>query len=80
MEFLLAVACFFLWRITKWVKECAMQLMVLNSTANDQERHLKDGLAHIGGQVSEANSKLTSVEDAADEYKRYYIKPLKSHC
>lgn len=56
-----------------------MQLRILNVTSNEQEQHLKNGLAHIGGQVSEANKKLDAVEDAAIEYRQYYIKPLKGH-
>lgn len=74
-----AVCIFFLWRIASWAKECALQLRVLNVTANEQERHLKEKLAHIAGEVSEANDKLSAVQDAALEYRQYYIKPLKNH-
>jgi hypothetical protein len=79
MEWLLVVICIFLWRIMTLAKECALQLRLLNVTATEQERHLKDKLAHIAGEVSESNDKLSSVQDAALEYRQYYITPLKNH-
>lgn len=79
MEWILVIVCFFLWRIAVWAKECALQLRVLNETANEQERHLRNKLDHIAGEVSESNAKLTLVENAAADYRQYYIQPLKNH-
>ena len=77
MEFLLVVACFFLWRIATWAKECAVQLRLLNVAANEQQRHLVDGLARVENEISDSNRKLTSIQDTTDDYYQEFLKPLK---
>lgn len=79
VEWLLVIACFFLWRIAKWSKECALQLMILNGTAHEQNRIAKDGLERVESRVDDVSEKMSSVQETTDAYYREYIKPMRGY-